>query len=77
MPTSVHLQPASEEEPLVEADSDILDIFLEEAEDLLESIEAAIGRMSGGAEDGEALDDLPGCCTPSRAVRGWPGRRSG
>ena len=58
MPTSVHLQPASEEEPLVEADSDILDIFLEEAEDLLESIEAAIGRMSGGSEDGEALDDL-------------------
>ena len=58
VPTSVHLQPAREE-PEADGDNDeILDIFLEEGDDLLEAMEAAVGRWEANREDGSAIDEL-------------------
>ncbi|MDG1579731.1 Hpt domain-containing protein [Pseudomonas sp. GOM6] len=59
MPTSVHLQPAQEESaPAGDDNDEILDIFLEEGDDLLEAMEAAIGRWEANREDGAAIDEL-------------------
>ncbi|MDD0845184.1 Hpt domain-containing protein [Pseudomonas sp. Gutcm_11s] len=57
VPTSVHLQPVVEEELGAEAD-DILDIFLEEADELLEAMEAAIGRWEADRSNGSPIDEL-------------------
>ena len=56
IPSSVHLQPAAEEDSAVE--SEILDIFLEEGDDLLEAMEIALGRWEGSREDGSAIDEM-------------------
>ncbi|MBD2839565.1 Hpt domain-containing protein [Pseudomonas sp. JM0905a] len=58
MPTAVHLQPVVEDELEAVAEADILDIFLEEADDLLESMEAAIGRWEEARDDGAHVDEL-------------------
>ncbi|MEN0106708.1 MAG: Hpt domain-containing protein, partial [Pseudomonas sp.] len=59
MPSSVHLVAAAEEPSVEESeDDDILDIFLEEADDLLESMESAIGRWEEKRDDGDAVDDM-------------------
>jgi chemosensory pili system protein ChpA (sensor histidine kinase/response regulator) len=58
MPTTVHLQPVVEGELEAVAEADILDIFLEEADDLLESMEAAIGRWEEARDDGAHVDEL-------------------
>ncbi|WP_457439535.1 Hpt domain-containing protein [Pseudomonas sp. TE3786] len=59
MPSAVHLVAAAAE-PVVEdaEDDDILDIFLEEADDLLESMESAIGRWEEKRDDSDAVDDM-------------------
>ncbi|WP_394559802.1 Hpt domain-containing protein [Aquipseudomonas alcaligenes] len=57
VPTSVHLQPVVEDEGMA-AEADILDIFLEEGDDLLEAMEAAIGRWEADRENGSAIDEL-------------------
>ncbi|WP_103102837.1 Hpt domain-containing protein [Pseudomonas sp. LFM046] len=58
VPTSVHLQPAVEDDLDTVAEADILDIFLEEADDLLEAMETAIGRWEEAREDGAHLEEL-------------------
>ncbi|WP_164707779.1 Hpt domain-containing protein, partial [Pseudomonas viridiflava] len=59
MPSSVHLVAAVEEPVADDAeDDDILDIFLEEADDLLESMESAIGRWEEKRDDSDAIDDM-------------------
>ncbi len=59
MPSSVHLVAAAQEAAVEDAeDDDILDIFLEEADDLLESMESAIGRWEEKRDDGDAVDDM-------------------
>lgn len=64
VPGSVHLQPV---EPVhgqgqglehAEAEVDILDIFIEEADDLLENIETAIGRWESVLDDVEPLNNM-------------------
>lgn len=57
-PTSVSLQSVSVEPTLPDGpEADILDIFLEEADDLLENMEQALGRWDGERENG-SLDEL-------------------
>lgn len=59
MPSSVHLQPVAA--PVVEddeAEADILDIFLEEGDDLLEAMERTIGRWEENRDDSAQIDDL-------------------
>ncbi|MEK1906655.1 MAG: Hpt domain-containing protein [Pseudomonas sp.] len=56
IPSSVHLQPVVEDDTSDEVD--ILDIFLEEGDDLLEAMEAAIGRWEASREDGAAIDEM-------------------
>ena len=60
----MHLQPV---EPVhgqgqglehAEAEVDILDIFIEEADDLLENIETAIGRWESVLDDVEPLNNM-------------------
>ncbi|MDX5371711.1 MAG: Hpt domain-containing protein [Pseudomonadaceae bacterium] len=58
VPTSVHLQRAQEEPESDDDNDEILDIFLEEGDDLLEAMEAAIGRWEANREDGSAIDEL-------------------
>ncbi|TBU96211.1 Hpt domain-containing protein [Phytopseudomonas dryadis] len=58
MPTSVLLKAVPSNDEALEAESDILDIFLEEADDLLEAMEAAIGRWEERRDDGAAIDDM-------------------
>ncbi|MDH4582324.1 response regulator [Pseudomonas sp. BN415] len=58
MPSAVHLQPAVEDDLDAVAEADILDIFLEEADDLLEAMETAIGRWEEAREDGAQIDEL-------------------
>ena len=58
MPTSVHLQPVQEEAEADGENDEILDIFLEEGDDLLEAMEAAVGRWEANREDGSAIDEL-------------------
>ncbi len=59
VPTSVHLQPSEAPAPRdEEGEADILDIFLEEADDLLEALEGALGRWENARDDGAAVDEL-------------------
>lgn len=55
VPSSVHLQPVVEEDA---AEADILDIFLEEADDLLEAMETAIGSWEASREDVAPIDEM-------------------
>ncbi|MFR0689400.1 Hpt domain-containing protein [Enterobacterales bacterium AE_CKDN230030158-1A_HGKHYDSX7] len=58
IPSSVSLQAISSSHAVPEGpEADILDIFLEEADDLLESMEQALGRWDAERENG-ALDEL-------------------
>lgn len=58
IPSSVTLQAVSVEPVLSEGpEADILDIFLEEADDLLESMEQALGRWDAERDNG-SLDEL-------------------
>ncbi|MCU1718660.1 Hpt domain-containing protein [Pseudomonas sp. 5P_3.1_Bac2] len=57
VPTSVALRAAPEAAD-AEAEADILDIFLEEADDLLENMEQAIGRLESQSGADSAVDDL-------------------
>jgi chemosensory pili system protein ChpA (sensor histidine kinase/response regulator) len=56
MPSAVALT-AAEVQP-DSGESDILDIFLEEGDDLLEAMEVAIGRWEADREDGAAIDEM-------------------
>ncbi|WP_339907300.1 Hpt domain-containing protein, partial [Pseudomonas guineae] len=56
MPSAVALKAADDQPD--EDESDILDIFLEEADDLLEAMEVAIGRWEADREDASAIDDM-------------------
>lgn len=58
MPNSVHLQPVAEDDLDAVAEADILDIFLEEADDLLEAMETALGRWEEAREEDAHIDDL-------------------
>ncbi|MEK1938965.1 MAG: response regulator, partial [Pseudomonas sp.] len=58
IPSSVHLVAAADEAVDDVEDDDILDIFLEEADDLLESMESAIGRWEEKRDDSAAVDDM-------------------
>ncbi|MFU4559215.1 chemotaxis signal transduction system protein ChpA [Pseudomonas paraeruginosa] len=57
VPTSVSLKPLAGKGAAAD-ESEILDIFLEEADDLLENLELALGRWDGGSGDTQPLDDL-------------------
>ncbi|MGX5217635.1 Hpt domain-containing protein [Pseudomonas segetis] len=57
MPSSVHLQAVEDSSDAAE-ESDILDIFLEEADDLLEAMEVAVGRWDVNRDDSSAIDDI-------------------
>ncbi|MCY1277830.1 Sensor histidine kinase RcsC [compost metagenome] len=57
-PRSVHLQAATGDGLDAVAEADILDIFLEEADDLLEAMETAIGRWEEEREEVAHIDDL-------------------
>jgi len=58
IPSSVSLQAISSQHAAAEGpEADILDIFLEEADDLLEGMEQALGRWDAERENG-ALDEL-------------------
>ncbi|MBH9431682.1 Hpt domain-containing protein [Pseudomonas aeruginosa] len=57
VPTSVSLKPLAGKGAAAD-ESEILDIFLEEADDLLENLELALGRWDGGSGDAQPLDDL-------------------
>ncbi|MCO6056363.1 Hpt domain-containing protein [Pseudomonas sp. MOB-449] len=58
MPSSVRLQPAVEDNLDAVAEADILDIFLEEADDLLEAMETAIGRWEEARDEGAHVEEL-------------------
>ena len=58
MPSSVQLKAVVERDEAEEADSDILDIFLEEGDDLLEAMETAIGRWEEQRDDSSAIDEM-------------------
>ncbi|MGA4447607.1 Hpt domain-containing protein [Ectopseudomonas chengduensis] len=58
MPSAVQLRAVVESDEAEEADSDILDIFLEEGDDLLEAMEAAIGRWEEQRDDVSAIDEM-------------------
>ena len=58
MPSAVQLKAVVEHDDAEEADSDILDIFLEEGDDLLEAMESAIGRWEEQRDDGNAIDEM-------------------
>ncbi|MGH8433498.1 MAG: Hpt domain-containing protein, partial [Pseudomonas sp.] len=57
IPSSVHLK-AAVDTHAEDAETDILDIFLEEADDLLEAMESAIGRWEEQRDDGGAIDEM-------------------
>ncbi|MFG0413390.1 Hpt domain-containing protein [Pseudomonas sp. zjy_8] len=58
MPSAVQLKAVVESDDADEADSDILDIFLEEGDDLLEAMETAIGRWEDQREDSAPIDEM-------------------
>ncbi len=62
MPSAVQLKAVTESEPEStsedDTESEILDIFMEEADELLEAMEEAIGRWEGNREDAAAIDDM-------------------
>ncbi|MBN0065270.1 response regulator [Pseudomonas aeruginosa] len=49
------LPPPADEEPV---DEELREVFIEEADDLLENLELALGRWDGGNGDAQPLDDL-------------------
>ena len=57
IPSAVQLK-AAEAAQDDDTESDILDIFLEEGDDLLEAMEVAIGRWEADRDNGAAIDDL-------------------
>ncbi|WP_137885916.1 Hpt domain-containing protein [Pseudomonas sp. 2FE] len=57
IPPSVHLRVAVDAQ-VEDAEADILDIFLEEGDDLLEAMESAIGRWGKQRDDGAAINDM-------------------
>ncbi|WXL28044.1 Hpt domain-containing protein [Ectopseudomonas mendocina] len=57
IPSAVSLKP-HEEVVETEAESDILDIFLEEADDLLESMDASMARWDAEREQSKHIEDL-------------------
>jgi chemosensory pili system protein ChpA (sensor histidine kinase/response regulator) len=57
MPVSVHLSAVAEVQSDAPED-DILDIFLEEADELLEGLETAVGRLESSDNDAAAIDDM-------------------
>ena len=57
MPSAVALK-AVEEAADDAAESDILDIFLEEGDELLEAMESAMGRLEEDREDGSSIEEL-------------------
>ncbi|MGA4574174.1 Hpt domain-containing protein, partial [Stutzerimonas frequens] len=57
MPSSVSLKAAQEDAPQT-AEAEILDIFVEEADDLLEDMEAALGRWDACRDDAAPLADI-------------------
>jgi chemosensory pili system protein ChpA (sensor histidine kinase/response regulator) len=58
MPSAVQLRAVVEREEADETDSDILDIFLEEGDDLLEAMETAIGRWEEQRDDASPIDEM-------------------
>ncbi|WP_296277397.1 Hpt domain-containing protein [Pseudomonas sp. UBA7530] len=58
MPSAVQLKAVVERDEAEEADSDILDIFLEEGDDLLEAMETAVGRWEEQRDDSNAIDEM-------------------
>ncbi|PKQ41332.1 hybrid sensor histidine kinase/response regulator [Pseudomonas sp. YY-1] len=58
MPSAVQLRAVVESDEAEEADSDILDIFLEEGDDLLEAMEVSIGRWEEQRDDVSAIDEM-------------------
>jgi chemosensory pili system protein ChpA (sensor histidine kinase/response regulator) len=56
-PASVHLT-AVATAPVEAAEEDILDIFLEEADELLEALESAAGRLESAGSHAAPLDDM-------------------
>lgn len=78
MPTSVHLGALA---PVAtvddEADADILDIFLEEADGLLEALEQASNQLQDDpADEAPQPPNCCGCCTTSKAVPAWPDKNN-
>ncbi|MBX9912283.1 MAG: response regulator, partial [Pseudomonadaceae bacterium] len=57
MPASVHLT-AVPAEHIEAAEEDILDIFLEEADELLEEFDSAAGRLESAGNDKAPVDDM-------------------
>ena len=57
MPASVHLT-AVPAEHVESAEEDILDIFLEETDELLEEFESAAGRLESAGNDSAPVDDM-------------------
>lgn len=55
-PSTVTLRAASQ--PNAAAEAEILDIFVEEADELLEELDAALGRLDGAAADGGQLGEM-------------------
>ena len=58
IPSAIQLKAVVESGADHEADSDILEIFLEEGDDLLEAMEAAIGRWEQQRDDASAIDEM-------------------
>ena len=58
MPTSVHVQAIEATPAQAEQETDILDIFVEEADDLLETVERAISRWESVRDDLEPLGNM-------------------
>ena len=58
MPTSVHVQAIEATLAQTEQETDILDIFVEEADDLLETVERAISRWESVRDDLEPLGNM-------------------
>ncbi|BFN25858.1 chemotaxis protein CheA [Pseudomonas sp. SCT] len=57
IPSSVSLK-AAQDDAQQSAEAEILDIFVEEADDLLEEMESALGRWDAGREDAAPLADM-------------------
>ena len=57
IPASVHLT-AVAAEPVEAPEEDILDIFLEEADELLENLESAAGQLEGAGNNAAPIDDM-------------------
>lgn len=58
IPQAIQLKAVVDSDAAEEADSDILDIFLEEGDDLLEAMEAVIGRFETQRDDVSAIEEM-------------------